>query len=56
MPPYLQNEGIPEPTTSCLPEEQRVAMLDRLKQVCVVSDALGYGVADEMEELLADFR
>jgi hypothetical protein len=39
-----------------LPEEQRVAMLDRLERVSVVSDALGYGVADDMETLLTDYR
>jgi len=39
-----------------LPEEQRTAMLDRLDRVSVVSDALGYGVADDMETLLADYR
>jgi hypothetical protein len=36
-----------------LPEEQRVAMLDRLDRVSVVSNALGYGVADDMEALLS---
>jgi hypothetical protein len=39
-----------------LPEEQRVAMLDRLEQVSVVSDALDYGGADDMEALLAACR
>ena len=31
-------------------------MLDRLNQVSVVSNALGYGVADGMNALLADHR
>jgi hypothetical protein len=31
-------------------------MLDRLNRVSVVSDALGYGVADDMEAMLADDR
>ena len=38
---------------AALPEEQREAMLDRLNRVSVVSDALGYGVADDMEAVLA---
>ena len=41
---------------AALPEEQREAMLDRLNRVSVVSDALGYGVADDMEAVLADYR
>ncbi len=41
---------------TALPEEQREAMLDRLNRVSVVSDALGYGVADDMEAMLADYR
>ena len=41
---------------TALPEEQREAMLDRLNRVSVVSDALGYGVADDMNALLAGYR
>jgi len=41
---------------AALPEERREAMLDRLNQVSVVSNALGYGVADDMNALLADYR
>src|SRR5689334_23119309 len=41
---------------AALPEEQREALLDRLARVSVVSNELGYGVADDMEEMLADFR
>jgi hypothetical protein len=41
---------------AALPKEQRDAMLDRLDRVSVVSDALGYGVADDMEAMLADYR
>ena len=41
---------------TALPEEQREAMLDRLIRISVVSDALGYGVADDMEAMLADYR
>ena len=41
---------------AALPEEQREAMLDRLNRVSVVSNALGYGVADDMEAVLADYR
>src|SRR3954470_7048992 len=41
---------------AALPEDQRGAMLDRLDRVSVVSDALGYGVADDMEAMLADYR
>jgi hypothetical protein len=41
---------------AALAEEQRDAMLDRLDRVSVVSDALGYGVADDMEAMLAEYR
>ena len=41
---------------AALPEAQREAMLDRLNRVSVVSDALGYGVADDMEAVLAGYR
>lgn len=41
---------------TALPEAQREAMLDRLNQVSTLSDALGYGVADDMEAVLAEYR
>jgi hypothetical protein len=41
---------------AALTEEQRGGMLDRLDRVSVVSDALGYGVADGMEAMLAEYR
>jgi len=41
---------------AALPQEQQEAMLDRLNRVSVISDALGYGVADDMEAVLADYR
>jgi hypothetical protein len=41
---------------AALPEDQRGAMLDRLDRVSVVSDALGYGVADDMGAILAEYR
>ena len=40
---------------AALPDDQREAMLDRLNRVSVVSNALGYGVADDMNALLADY-
>jgi hypothetical protein len=41
---------------AALPEDQRGALLDRLDRVSVVSDALGYGVADDMGAILAEYR
>ena len=41
---------------AALPDDQREVMLDRLDRVSVVSGALGYGVADDMDALLADYR
>jgi hypothetical protein len=41
---------------AALTEEQRGGMLDRLDRVSVVSDALGYGVADGMEAMLTEYR
>jgi hypothetical protein len=41
---------------AALPDDQREAMLDRLDRVSVASSALGYGVADDMNALLADHR
>ena len=41
---------------AALPDPQREVMLDRLNRVSVVSGALGYGVADDMNALLADYR
>ena len=41
---------------AALPEDQRGVLLDRLDQVSVVSDALGYGVADYMGAILAEYR
>lgn len=40
---------------SALPNKQREVMLDRLRQVSVVSSALGHGVADDMESMLANY-
>lgn len=40
---------------SALPDEPREPMLDRLRQVSVVSSALGYGVADDMKAMLANY-
>ena len=41
---------------AALPDDQREVMLDRLNRVSVVSGALGYGVAYDMNALLADYR
>ena len=41
---------------AALPDDQREVLLDRLNRVSVVSGALGYGVADDMNALLADYR
>ncbi len=39
-----------------LPEDQRPALMERLDRVAVVSHAFGYGVADDMDAMLADHR
>lgn len=41
---------------AALPGDQREVMLDRLNRVSVVSGALGYGVADDMNALLVGYR
>lgn len=41
---------------AALPEGEREAKLERLNRVSVLCDALGYGVADDMEAVLADYR
>lgn len=40
-------------TVACLPEAQRPALLQRLDAVRRISHDFGYGVGDEMDELLA---
>jgi hypothetical protein len=41
---------------AALPDDQREVLLDRLNRVSVVSGALGYGVAHDMNALLVGYR